>query len=142
MLHIVFFLKATWNEVCTLKSEPSCNSIIRHLNVSWLLLFLMIVSTKLYSTVHSVKRRPILNVWESLLGLFLGFCLFVFLSSTCSCLGDEVFSSSLSPFSNKHRIRVKGMGKCNACRDSLHWQMFQWYWLSCPVLISDTESSP
>lgn len=51
--------------------------VLRHLNVSWLLLFSMIVSIKLYSAVHPVRRRPTEMCWESLLGLLFQFHLLV-----------------------------------------------------------------
>lgn len=85
--------------------------------------FLMIVSTKLYSYSTPCEKTTYLNVWESLLGHTF---LFIYLFSVCFVLVPpaRVWGSRFFPASifKQTQVRVKEMGECNACRDSLHWK--------------------
>lgn len=56
--YLFYFRKPREMKFCTLKSEPFCNSI-KALECLLVVVVFMIVSTKLYSTVHPVKRRPV-----------------------------------------------------------------------------------
>lgn len=76
------FLKATWNEVRTLKSEPVCNSIKA---LECLLVVVVFNDSKHQTVQYSTpsEKKTYLSVWESLLGLF-------YFSSTCSRLRIRV----------------------------------------------------